>query len=188
MIIALTGAKGVGKDTVAALLYDVVGKGDKVKTIAFADPIKHKVMHLFGLANTHQYDLFKRTDVSFTLKDHLSHDVSGRHVVREIGMLMRSYDPDQFNTYVKKEIEKSPDDIWVITDLRFDNEYLMLREMGATIVKIVNPNLVQHDLHITERGFDDSLVDHVVLNDGSIEDLKKEVFNLIMSINKKETT
>lgn len=174
MIIALTGPKGSGKDTVAAILYDSI---PNVKTIAFADPIKQKVMHLFDLADTSQYDLFKRTTVSYNLKDHLTHTVTGRHLVREIGMLMRSYDPDQFNDYVKEAIHGSPDSIWVITDLRFDNEYMMIRDMKGLIVKVSNPNIQQHDLHITERGFDDSLVDHVIINDGTILDLKVKLYD-----------
>lgn len=180
-VIALTGAKGSGKDTVAAIIFDLLGS-DKVRTIAFADPIKEKVCMLFDLANTHHYDLFKRTKVSYQLKDHLTHSVDGRHVVREIGMLMRSYDEHQFVNYVVNAIKSEPQYHWVITDLRFDNEYIALKNLNAHIVKITNSRVESKDMHITERGFDDKLVDSVIPNQGSIEDLKSTVNDYLKEV------
>ena len=51
-IIALTGAKGCGKDTVADIVisayYAPVDR--RIRRVAFADPIKYEVMRIFGLA------------------------------------------------------------------------------------------------------------------------------------------
>lgn len=176
-VIALTGHKGAGKDTIAALVYDLIGPS--VRTIAFADPIKTQIMKFFDLANTHQYDLFKRTDVEYQLSDHLRHSVSGRHIVREIGMLMRSYNTFQFTEYVKDEINADPKSLWVITDLRFDNEYLLVKSFSGKIVKVFMPHESHKDMHITERGFDDELCNYVIQNDGTIEDLKEKVKNVL---------
>lgn len=176
-VIALTGHKGAGKDTIAALIYDLIGSS--VRTIAFADPIKIQIMKFFDLANTHQYDLFKRTDVEYQLSDHLKHSVSGRHIVREIGMLMRSYDTFQFTEYVKDEIRQDPNSVWIITDLRFDNEYLLVKSFGGKIVKVYRPGENHKDMHITERGFDDELCDYTIENDGTIEELKEKVTELL---------
>ena len=38
--------------------------------------------------------------------------------------------------YVDQQIAKDPNAIWVITDLRFDNELVHLQNLGAKIVKI----------------------------------------------------
>ena len=97
--------------------------------------------------------------------------INARHVVREIGMLMRDYDDKQFNEYVRKCVESDPSRVWIVTDLRFDNEYTFLRSMGAKIVKITRPSYT-YDGHITEREFNDSLVDHTIHNDGSLDYLK----------------
>ena len=177
-VIALTGPKGSGKDTVAAVIKEQYGDRFDVRTIAFADPIKQKIQHLFDLdpTNVDQYDLFKRSDVKYQLPGYLEHSVPGRHVVREIGMLMREYNVDQFTRYVVNQFvsETKPNTIWIVTDLRFDNEYITLRTHGAKIVKITRPQY-NYDGHITERGFDDHLVDKQVLNDGSLEYLGTRV-------------
>lgn len=177
-IIALTGPKGSGKDTVAKVIQEMYGDVYDVRTIAFADPIKQKIQHLFDLDPTsvEQYDLFKRSDIKYQLPGHLEHSVPGRHVVREIGMLMREYNVDQFTRYVVSQFvsETKPNTIWIVTDLRFDNEYITLTTHGAKVVKVNRPEC-HYDGHITERGFDDHLVDKQVMNDGSLDYLKIRV-------------
>lgn len=177
-VIGLTGPKGSGKDTVGDILKTSY---DGVQTIAFADPIKNVIQHIFNLnGGKNDYDSFKRVDLSCNLED-VTHSVPGRHVVREIGMLMRRYDEQQFNRYVREKIEKLPDTWWIVTDVRFDNEYIMLRELGATIIKIERPGY-KYDGHITERGFDHHLVDYVINNDSTQLKLRQqveEVFGII---------
>ena len=86
-VIAFTGPKGSGKDTAASIANKLIPNSE---VIAFADPIKEVIMSLFDLATVEQYDMFKRTQLNYTLPGYLSHGVPGRNVVREIGMLMRS--------------------------------------------------------------------------------------------------
>jgi hypothetical protein len=125
-------------------------------------------MHIFGLKTISQYDTFKR---SLLISNSTS--VDGRQVVREIGMLMRKYDVNQFVDYVDQRIAKE-DAVWVITDLRFDNELIHLQNLGAKIVKIDRP-LGIIDTHITERGFDNSICDVVIENASTLEQFTKEV-------------
>lgn len=176
MIIALCGAKGSGKDTVAKKIDELYTHVSRVQTVAFADPIKKMIQHVFDLDpnSEEQYDKFKRTRVNYDLPGHMTHSVSGRHVVREVGMLMRSYDENQFVKYVDDQINANPGYIWVVTDLRFDNEYNYLRDKGAYIVKVTRSG-THADGHITERGFDDSLCDAVMNNDVSIHELGARV-------------
>lgn len=172
MIIALCGAKGSGKDTVAKKIGELYSHVSRVKTVAFADPIKKMVQHIFDLdpSSEDQYDKFKRTQVTYDLRGYMTHTVTGRHVVREIGMLMRSYNESQFVKYVNDAIDSNPGWIWVVTDLRFDNELEFLRNKGAFIVKLKRAD-ASSDGHITERGFDDEQCDAVMNNDLPIEHL-----------------
>lgn len=175
-IIALTGAKGCGKNTVADILMEF-GGGLNIKQVAFADPIKHEVMHVFNLQSVDEYDVFKRSLVTSN-----NWAVDGRHVVREIGMLMRRYDVNQFVEYVDQQIASDDDAIWVITDLRFDNEMVHLQNLGAKIVKINRPladGVI--DTHITERGFDDSLCDVVLQNKNTLTEFTKEVLDVFQN-------
>ncbi len=180
-VIALTGPKGSGKDTVADI---IVNNYQHVTRVAFADPIKNVVQHIFKLdqTNNDQYDRIKRSRIEICGGDRETtwKNVDGRHVVREIGMIMRSYDPSQFTRYVSNQIIQARERsrIFVVTDLRFDNEYIMMKEYGAEIVKITRPDY-HYDGHITERGFNDYLVDRIINNDSSLEVLKDQVMNML---------
>ena len=189
-IIALTGAKGSGKDTVAGIIK---AKYDNVATVAFADPIKNVIQHIFQLdtQSNDEYDRLKRSDLSALSPDGDTEvpwvtwkHIPGRHVVREIGMLMRSYNEKQFTEYVEDQFKQHPDKMWVITDLRFDNEYTMLKKWNAKIIKINRP-YYEYDGHITERGFDDHLVHKIILNDGSMEFLNTRVSVVMESLIKE---
>lgn len=192
-VIALTGPKGSGKDTVGELIkkYFNVSPMFKAHTIAFADPIKKVINELFGLDpnNNNQYDDFKRATCNFSLpksvtRDMQQYQVEGRHLVREIGMLMRKYDEKQFTNYVVEEIRYQPSDVWIVTDLRFDNEWLAMKQLGAKIINIKRPSY-NYDGHITERGFSDSLVDYQLMNDGDLAYLKTRVESVMDEIIKE---
>ena len=166
IVIGLHGAKSAGKDYFYQVVKERFPDRD-IRKIAYADPIKHKVMFLFGLKTEEEYDLFKRTNLSYRVGRDIVYD--GRHVVREIGMMMRDYDPDQFVRYVESMIKASPNSIWCITDLRFKNELLSIQSLGGTVVKIKRRGF-EFDGHITETEFDDTICNHIIHNDSNVLD------------------
>lgn len=180
-VIAISGPKGSGKDTVGQLIKELLP--DSARTIAFADPIKSVMQHLFALdpSTPEEYDTFKRTDLRFVLDGHCYTSIAGRHLVREIGMLMRSYDEQQFVRYVQEQIKIHPNKLWVVTDLRFQNELESMRSIGAKIVKVTREGF-DYDGHVTETGFDDSEVDIIINNDGDQEKLKQTVADMLDTI------
>ena len=136
-IIALTGPKGSGKDTVGALIKEMYPQYAP-STIAFADPIKEVIKHIFNLGDesTYSYDRLKRATLTLNDEEQF-YTVDGRRIVREIGMLMRGYDEKQFTNYIVDNIRYEPTNLWIVTDLRFDNEYTILKNLGAKIIKII---------------------------------------------------
>lgn len=177
MRIALTGQKGSGKDTVANYLKKNYG----FTKLAFADPIRDAVKNIFQLDTDSEYDKFKRTRCFWEQE----HQFDGRHAVREIGMLMRSYDEEQFCKYIQHKIIDDQIEYPVITDLRFDNELKLVRYLGCKVVKIIGKD--QHiDLHITERGFSDDQCDYVIDNrefeitllENKVDLMMKELYNV----------
>lgn len=163
LVIGLHGAKGSGKDQFYKAAKKAFPDLD-IRKIAYADPIKNEVNRIFDLHSEEQYDLFKRTDVGFTLAGYLSHNVEGRQVVREIGMLMRRYDDQQFVRYVEEEIKKAPDAIWCITDLRFDNELKSIQHNLNGIVVKIKRGGYQFDGHATETELPDSVCTSIIEN------------------------
>lgn len=184
LIIGLHGAKGSGKDQFYKAVRNAFPDKD-IRKIAYADPIKDAVSHIFDLSSEEEYDAFKRTDLTYSLtKGYTWDQVSGRQVVREIGMMMRSYDPSQFVRYVEETIQKAPDAIWCITDVRFDNEFHSIRWVLEGCILKIKRGGIAYDGHATEIEFEDSMCDMVIENvDLSLEqynDLVIEKFKELM--------
>jgi hypothetical protein len=178
LVIGLCGAKGSGKDH----FYHTVKKlypNKNINKVAYADPIKHKIMHIFNLQSEAEYDTFKRRDVQYSLGNRVV-EQDGRHIVREIGMMMREYDPDQFVNYVEQKIFDSitedPSAIWCITDLRFQNELeSIIYPLDGQVVKIKRVGY-EYDGHITEKEFCDEQCDIILKNDtNNIEDYEANI-------------
>ena len=102
MILGLTGVRGSGKDTLADHLVERYN----FKRIAFADPVREKVKFLLQLNSDDEYDRVKRTQLYWERHSDSVRYIDGRHLVREIGMLMLSYDQEQFTNYVTTEISR----------------------------------------------------------------------------------
>lgn len=186
-IIALHGPKGCGKDTFVEMAMKLFPQIN-FNQVAFADPIKTAICEIFDLESQVHYDEFKRGDVEVCAWTPDSQLVEGRQVVRGIGMLMRSYDTQQFVEYVEQKIQQNshiPNMVWCITDLRFDNEIQFIKKMGGLIVKINRPSL-KFDGHASETEIPDQLCDFFLDNSSGLKEYSNNIYNLIntMKLNK----
>ena len=59
----------------------------------------------------------------------------------------------------------------VIDDLRFPNEYEMLKDIGACLVKITRPGYTKQHDHPSDGALDDYHFDIELVNDGTPEEL-----------------
>lgn len=164
LVIGLCGAKGSGKDQFYWAAKSAFPQLD-VRKIAYADPIKDEVCHIFNLKSEIEYDMFKRTTLKFTMQDYTRREVDGRQAVREIGMLMRKYDSQQFVRYVEDTINANPQALWIITDLRFDNELESIKNNLEGIVIKIKRNGFGYDGHVTETEFADDQCNSIIHND-----------------------
>jgi len=165
LIIALHGKKGSGKDTIANIIK---AKYPTFEKVAFADPIKETIIRIFKLKDINEYDEFKR-------KEFNELNINGRDIVREIGMLMRSYDENQYIKYVDRFIIRNP--YTIITDLRFENELKYLQNIKALLIK-VKRNLNDNDNHISEKEFNDELFDFIIYNE-DLEETTKTIYRIL---------
>jgi hypothetical protein len=176
-VVLLGYRKSSGKDTLGKMLCE----RDGFVRVAYADKLKEIVSDLFR---------FNHEQTEGSLKETLDprYGFSPRYAFQTIGTEhLRSIYPNVWTDYVYKTtipnlICKSKTR-FVITDFRFPNEHQAaldyekhLRECAVDIkvraINIIRPGLPTSDLHSSETALDNyTRWDHIIQNDGSIEDL-----------------
>jgi hypothetical protein len=106
-----------------------------------------------------------------------------RDLLQKIGMWGRNRDPNVWVNTVRDRILEYPGNLF-ISDLRFPNEFDMLRENGFVLVKIVRSDRDESG-HISETNLDeknDSEWDHIIQNDGTLQNLYEKLEELTKSM------
>lgn len=182
--ICLTGHARSGKDTVGQYLVDQYG----FKRFAFADEMKRLLHELYRDVPQHPkprraYQVFGEGLRNL--------DIPGaKHVW--INATMR-----QIDTYIwwHSEVDERGANV-VITDLRTPLEYERLRQEGFTIIRVKAQSALRiaraqqagddfslEDLtHDTESYVDSFLTDYEITNDGSVEDLRRQIDKIMEAI------
>lgn len=178
--IALCGRMRSGKDSVA----DILEEQDFFR-YKFSQGIWETIELLFG--QNEENTLFKP-----------------RKLLQELGQKIREVDPDVWVNYTLNEI-KSDEIMYrdsdseldvVITDLRQPNEYARLREEGYIIVRVTASEHARmqrarakgdiftekETQHETESHVDSFEVDYEITNDGTFEDLRIKVEQMLESL------
>jgi len=179
-IIAFTGRAGSGKDTAASLLER------SWVIMAFAAPLKQMIRSL--LSNL-QHDNREAEKIALQLREFPKEEVipypgkSPRQLMQTLGtewgreMVCDDLWIQCFKAGVARARGLYPDCNIAVTDLRFPNEEKCIREMGGTIIHIVHSSRKDVASHKSEE--QPIFADHVIYNDGSLEDLKVELDKII---------
>ena len=159
MIIGLTGRKRSGKSTIAQAL---VHKG--FTEFSFAEPIRAFTKILLGLDHA---GLEEAKEKGIDWLD----GVTPRTIMQTLGTEWgrQTIHPDIWIRYLTRRII-TPTNInadIVISDIRFDNEAIALRELGAKIVRIERPGGGE-DSHSSEVGVSLKYVHFGVMNNGEL--------------------
>jgi len=89
-IVAICGARGSGKDTVASALFELNANNNiMVRKLSFGDPIKEITMPIFGLKTYGDYEAFKRGIITL----HNKKEVYGKDIIRNLGLQLRGVNP-----------------------------------------------------------------------------------------------
>jgi hypothetical protein len=175
MLIGLTGKAGSGKDTVGDYFVTEHG-GFK---IAFAGPLKEACKLLFRLSDAQLHDRHEKEVVDERWGK------SPRQLFQEVGT-------DLLRTHIDKEIfTKSTrygilaaletHSLVVVTDCRFENETALIRELGGVVWHLRRGG-GGGDEHVSEQVLPVHSSDHLVDNDGSVDELLVVVDALFRSI------
>lgn len=167
-IIGLTGRAGAGKNTAAAALLEY-------RELAYARPLKEAVGILFDFTHEQLYDAKEKEIVDERWGK------SPRQILQWLGtdVLRTQLDENFFLIHMKSKIEESfthYGNAVVITDVRFDNEAKLIKELGGKIVKIVREEEKEDkEAHSSEKGVSMEFIDEIIINDGTIKDLHGKV-------------
>jgi len=72
---------------------------------------------------------------------------------------------------------------WVITDTRFENELLAIKKRDGICVRIDSKFAEKGDTHLSETQWRDWKFDYVLDNNGTLEELVKNTYNMLLHFN-----
>ena len=202
-VIAITGLKGSGKDTIASIIckYD-----STFKTIAFADKLKDVCAILFNwdrkmLSGRFPESREWREQVDPFWSKELGIEFTPRKALTTVGtdLIRGTVLSHIWDIAVKKEILDHPDINYIITDCRFANELYMIKSLSGIVIQVergnkpdwwtiaenynlgklgVNEPEELKSIHPSERDWIGiNSPEHVFYNNGTLEELEKEVLN-----------
>jgi hypothetical protein len=197
-IIVLCGRRGVGKDTVAAMILE--SGGESYVNLKFADPMKRAMQSVFGLSRAEVEDpalkdapmprwgnVTPRALMQWFGTDVMQHGLGNIAPCAEFGL--RMFWADQ----MRREIQSRPDANVVISDARFPHELEMLRTSFRNTLSVritrESPTAAgaraeaEVDRHESESGVDGIACDCEIRNDGSLSALRAKVARLLHRVN-----
>jgi len=183
LLIGLVGAAGSGKTTIAEHLV----KSHGFQCESFASALKDVVASIFCWnradldGNTPESRSWRETvDAWWSARLNMS-NLTPRTVLQTIGtdVMRDTFSPDIWIASIQRRLQKyGTESRVVVSDCRFQNEIEAVRSEGGYIIAVVRPGC-ERSGHVTETAVNESAADHVIVNDGTLEDLLKKIDNII---------
>lgn len=201
MIIGLTGKKHSGKDTAFEIIKAVYPSAERR---GFADKLKESAAALLDvnaewfniekfstnklIYGNYRHEGFNDTkDISLTIREFLQRygTEAHRNIFGEDFWLeqclptdklsLLNYDAAQWN----RELETYINPLIVVTDVRFNNEAEWILKLNGLIWEIRRPEIDDGDSHPSEVPISMQLIHHTLVNDGTLENFKKKVEDML---------
>lgn len=185
IIIGFAGKKQSGKTTAVNIIKERFK--DRIIILNFGDAVKESLKPIFHFTDEELYGDKKEVVNEFW-------GITPRNIMQFYATeLMRQQISDKYKNIgsnvwvmsleyqIKKITEK--DKIILIGDLRFKNEFNMIKKYNGLTVRI-NKDIKDNEFsdHISEHDLDDSVFDYKIDNNGNIEEYKIKINDLIDKI------
>lgn len=187
MIVGFGHEARTGKDTAAQPLVDLgykkVGFADALKALAFAS---NPLIRSGATVNVQIGHGRLAHIVSQLGWERAKDDVPEiRTYLQNLGVACREvFNEDFWIDQWEQQVKKANDT--VVADVRFQNEFKAIRAIGrlpgieTVLIKIERPGYgAVAGSHVSELDLADAVWDHVVVNDGSIEQLHKKILAIV---------
>ena len=197
MIIGVSGYSGSGKDLVGTMIQFLASRN--TAKVSLEEVLDFPINHEYWLEEQSGWEIkkwagklktiasmltgipvekfedqqFKKTDLGpewdMTVRDFLQK--LGTDAVRD-GLHSNAWVNALMSDYTSESK-------WVITDTRFPNEAEAIRKKDGIMIRVERPGVKPINNHPSETGLDDYTFDHVIKNNGSIEDLLLKVKSIL---------
>ena len=165
-VIGLTGYAQSGKDTLASILVEKYG----YIRVAFADKIRDFLYGINPMVACSPTG-YLRDLVNLVGWDKAKQEPQVRRLLQDLGISARELiDENIWVTTALKHVGK--DERVVVTDVRFENEAMMIKLMGGQLWRVRRPGVEAVNSHVSETQLDGYKVDQIFVNSGSIQDLE----------------
>ena len=171
MLIGLAGPARSGKDTVANAITAVYLKG--VETYAFAYPLKEAARVMFGFDDDQLHGDKKELQTQFGKSPREIMQLLGTEFGREM------VDPNLWLKRMHDLYKKTNKYLFLVTDVRFENEAEYIRNLGGTIIHVSRPDAPKVANHKSEQGVEFKKSDSLLYNNGSINDLQSSAVQMV---------
>lgn len=94
----------------------------------------------------------------------------------------RAQREDYWLSKVRDRIASVPDNHWVVTDIRFQNEANLVRELGGCLVVVHRPAIYPVTEHVSEAFWRTCKADWQIENNGTLNDLIYAAYDLVIQI------
>ena len=182
-LIGIAGKKKVGKNLAAKYIQDILRKKDPSRLtgeIGFADGVKSIAAEALSI---NRMTFFEDKNKEKLFRIGKETELTGREILQRVGTeLFRTGMCDDFWVYRLMKVTKGqPDFFMVITDIRFVNEVNAVEAAGGIVMHLTRETGLE-DSHISETSLDSYTFPCEINNDGTKEELYKELENWIKEL------
>lgn len=185
MIIALSGKKGSGKDTVADMIVNIM-----------EEKYRNKYRSVFKKSYAYKLKQIVAILTDTTIEQNLTTEGKNTYISifeKTLGQLQQIVGTECFRNVLDTDIwvkallyTYTPGDVWLITDCRFPNEVESVKNLDGLCIRI-NRNLCctdSRDLnHPSEIALDNyTNFDYIIDNNCTLDELRVKVEDLISKI------